>query len=275
MINKRNTIDFLFFLPFLLFLLFLRLLPLLLVAAVSEQVYATGAVGWHWYNEINEIITPEDKKPVQRQSKQLKQLKQLTAQEQMIILRQTVEEAKAKAILFPSEENVYAYLQLQNYVVGKAVVFSRVWQKTLLDYPDIDYSVLHPTENNAQHIVYEEEAMRENEAIAVFREKYGLFFFYRGNNALDRELAPTVESFVQENHISLIPVSVDGKILPIFPNSRSDNGQAAQLGISYFPALVLVDPVNRIVKPLRYGFISQSELKRRFLQIATDFKEGI
>lgn len=245
----------------------IKFLLVLLIFAKFSCVYAANAIGWHWYNEI--IASKEKKLQKKEQPKKV-----LTAQEQMLMLRQMVEEAKAKAILYPSEENVHTYLQLQNYVVEKAAIFSRVWQKTLLDYPDVDYTILHPTENNAQHVVYEEEAVRENEAIASFRNKFGLFFFYRGNNPLDQELAPTISSFAKENHISLVSVAVDGKTLPNLPNSRQDSGQAAKLGVSYFPALILVDPINKVIKPLRYGFISQDELKRRFLQVATDFKEG-
>jgi conjugal transfer pilus assembly protein TraF len=246
----------------------IKFLVLVLLVNASVQVSAAPAVGWHWYNEI---IESKDKN---KKLKPAKKLHEVTAQEQMLQLRQTVEEAKARAILFPSEENVHTYLQLQNYVVAKAAIFSRVWKKTLLDYPDVDYAISHPTENNAQHVMYAEEDARENQAIAALSDKYGLFFFYRGNNLLDQELAPTIAGFAREYHVALIPVAVDGKILAVFPGSRNDSGQAAKLGITYFPALVLVDPASQEVKPLNYGFIAQDELKRRFLQVATDFKEG-
>jgi len=263
MINIKNMINI--FISLIFFAMFFAMS--IIVFAISEPVYASGAIGWHWYNEI--IKNKNQKIP-----KKSLERKEFTAQEQMVELRKTVEEAKARAILFPSEQNVYTYLILQNYVVEKAEIFSRVWQKTLLDYPEVNYGVLHPTENNAQHILYAEKRERESQAIAYFRDKYGLLFFYRGNNSLDKELAPTIQSFITENHLALIPVTVDGVALGIFPQTQVDNGQAKKLGITYFPALILVDPINKIVKPLNYGFIAQDELRNRFLQVATDFREG-
>ena len=235
----------------------------MMMILIQTSAFA-GAIGWHWYNEIYEA----KEKPVKNKS-----IKQPTAEAEMAKLRETVREAKSKAILYPTEENVREYITLQNLVAEKASMFSSMWQKVLLDFPELSYAVLHPTENNAQHVLYEQDREKENQAIALYREKYGMFFFYRGDNLLDQELAPTIASFSKENQISLIPISVGGKILSVFTESTIDKGQAKKLGIKYFPALILVDPKSRAVQPLNYGFISADELRRRFLQVATDFKE--
>lgn len=245
----RNMINFFFF--------------SLLVFAIPIAVYA-DAIGWHWYNEIQ---------PLKKKEK-LNQKKHETAVEEMAKFRAEVEEAKAQAILYPSEENVSTYIALQKIVTERAANFTRMWQKVLLDYPSLNYAISNPTENNAQHVVYAEHSKREKEAIAFFREKYGLFFFYRGNDPLDQELSPTIANFGKENGIAVQAVSMDGKILPIFANTSIDTGQAKKLSIQYFPALILVDPKNHKVKPLNYGFIAGDELRRRFLQVATDFQEG-
>ena len=263
-------------------LFFLFLLPIL---CISGAALAKEAVGWHWYNEIY----PENKKDKKNKideegekngkyEKNEKEKQEGYAMTQIAVLRQAVQEAKAKAILHPTEENMRSYLILQNLVVNQANMFAHAWKKTLLDYPELDYSILHPTQNNAQHVLYAETRKKEDEVIKTFSQKYGLLFFYRGNNPIDQELAPTIASFSQENNISLIPITVDGKRLEVFTNFRmnqTDNGQVEKLGIKYFPALILVDPKNQKVRPLNYGFISDSDLRRRFLQIATDFQEGV
>lgn len=242
----------------------------LTILVISKPAWAKDAVGWHWYNEIYH----EDKKDEKNKGAIQKNKKESSATLQMALLRKAVREAKARAILYPTVENMRSYLILQNFVTNQAGLFTQIWKKTLLEYPELDYSVLHPTQNNAQHVLYAETSRREAEAIKAFGEKYGLLFFYRGNNPLDQELASTIESFGKDNNISLIPVSVDGKNLEVFATSHADNGQAEKLGIKYFPALVLVDPKNQKVQPLNYGFISDSELRRRFLQIATNFRDG-
>ncbi|HBY5507215.1 TPA: type-F conjugative transfer system pilin assembly protein TraF, partial [Klebsiella pneumoniae] len=52
---------------------------------------------------------------------------------------------------------------------------------------------------------------------------------------------------------------------------RMDGGQASRLGIRYFPALMLADPKSGAVKPVSYGFISQDDLAKQFLNVSTDF----
>ena len=230
---------------------------------------AKEAIGWHWYNEIY----PEDKKEKAEKDGSYERNKKESALMQMDLLRQAVREAKARAILYPTVENMRSYLILQNFVTNQAGLFTQIWKKTLLEYPELDYSILHPTQNNAQHIIYAENIRKEKEAIKSFSEKYGLFFFYRGNEALDKALAPTIKGFSRENNISLIPISVDGKPIDIFATNHINNGQAEKLGIKHFPALILVDPKNQKVIPINYGFISDSGLHRRFLQVATEFKE--
>lgn len=238
----------------------------LLTLCISAPAIANDAIGWHWYNEIY----PEDKHETADKTK-----KEKSASLQMQILRQAVREAKAKAILYPTEENMRMYLILQNLVMEKASVFTHVWKKTLLDYPELDYSIAQPTQNNAQHILYSEARKKEAAAIKYFSQKYGMLFFYRGNDPMDKELAPTIEAFSRENNLSLIPVSMDGKKLEVFKINHTNLGQAEKLGIKYFPAFILVDPKSQKTVALNYGFISDSELRRRFLQVATNFQEGV
>jgi len=256
----------------------LTLIGAVMTVADTTNAFAYQAIGWHWYNELP--FMQEKKKQEQKEQKEhmeptdspVKESMQVTAVAEIKKLREGVEEAKAKAILDPTEVNVRDYIALQNYVATKATMFSQVWQKILLDYPGLDLRVVSPTQSAIQSVVYDEKRKKESEVIRYFSERYGLLFFYRGENPLDNELARVVSTFVQENSISFIPVSVDGKVLEIFATGKVNNGQAEKLGIKHFPALVLVDPGGKKIKPVNYGFISGAELRERFLQIATDFK---
>ncbi len=259
-LTNKSTMIIIMFISFTSFTLFVFFVP--------TVVLAKKAIGWHWYNEIY----PKNER---NQKQVMKDMKKGSAIFQMSMLRRAVREAKAKAILYPTKSNIRVYLILQNFVMSKAALFTQVWKKTLLDYPELDYSILHPTQNSAQHILYAERSRKEDEVINSFSKKYGLLFFYRGNSSLDQALAPTIESFSKKHNISLLPVSVDGKNLPVFDTNHVDNGQAEKLGIKHFPALVLVDPKDQKILPLNYGYISSSELRRRFLQVATNFQEGV
>ena len=48
--------------------------------------------------------------------------------------------------------------------------------------------------------------------------------------------------------------------------------RAQRLGVKYFPAMMLVDPKQGSIRPLSYGFISQDDLAKQFLNVSEDFK---
>ncbi|HFP6864319.1 TPA: conjugal transfer protein TraF, partial [Escherichia coli] len=89
--------------------------------------------------------------------------------------------------------------------------------------------------------------------------------------ALDGELAKVVQRFSDEYNVALIPVSMDGARSEALPQTRPDSGQAQRLGVTHLPALFLVEPGAERYQPLAYGFMTQDDLMKRFLSVATDF----
>ena len=67
-------------------------------------------------------------------------------------------------------------------------------------------------------------------------------------------------------------VSVDGKLRREGADSRRGGGQSRRMGLSNCPALFGVDPGTRNFRPLAYGFMTQDDLAKRFLNVATGFK---
>ncbi|XIW30346.1 conjugal transfer protein TraF (plasmid) [Escherichia coli] len=96
--------------------------------------------------------------------------------------------------------------------------------------------------------------------------------FTGGRTPSTGKLAQVINGFRDTYGLSVIPVSVDGVINPLLPDSRTDQGQAQRLGVKYFPTMMLVDPKQGSVRPLSYGFISQDDLAKQFLNVSEDFK---
>jgi conjugal transfer pilus assembly protein TraF len=121
-------------------------------------------------------------------------------------------------------------------------------------------------------VVQARDQAKQKDAIADAAARYGMFFFYKGSDPIDVQMAGVVKDFSTAHHIALIPVSVDGQVAPTVPDSRPDNGQSQSMHINYFPALFLVEPASREYHPLAYGFMTQDDLAKRFLNISTGFK---
>ncbi|MEA9392702.1 type-F conjugative transfer system pilin assembly protein TraF [Acerihabitans sp. TG2] len=226
--------------------------------------------GWHWYNEPK-------KKPVVSQQKPaptpvVPDFSKLSPTEQADLLKGYTREALARAILHPTSENTATFLRWQKFWTDHASMFSQSFAVAQLKHPDLDYNLEHPHYNSTAPLQEARAQADQAQAISKLSGQYGLFYFYRGNDPIDAQMAGVVADFAHRRHISLIPVSVDGQVSPQVPDSRRDDGQSAKMGISHFPALFLVDPASRNFRPLAYGFMTQDDLAKRFLNVATGFK---
>ena len=228
-------------------------------------------IGWQFYN------LPKKAKPKKAElpQPQVPQAMPLSDLEQMKMLQKQLEEVKATAIMKPTPENVARYKVYQDYFVEKSTQFSSAWEAMLLKYPQLDYNIKNSFYNATAPIKAVEERKAQSEAIQLVNQQYGVFFFYRGNEALDNKLAEIVKGFGEQYGLSIVPISVDGKAATSYPQSKFDSGQAQSMGIKYFPALYLVNPQKSEYKPLAYGFITQDDLARRMLNVVTNFKPRI
>ncbi len=86
------------------------------------------------------------------------------------------------------------------------------------------------------------------------------------------QLAQVINGFRDTYGLSVIPVSVDGVINPLLPDSRTDQAGAAPR-CEIFPAMMLVDPKQgSVLARYQYGFISQDDSAKQFLNVSEDFK---
>ncbi len=244
-------------------------LLLMLSLGLSQAALADAppAIGWHWYNYVDSPVdhpAKSKKKPVD--------LSQLSPTQALEIIKQGYQEALNQAVIDPNEENVKQYLAMQEWMENQSSLFAAQYPKVLLDYPQLDSRIQHPTEQLATQVVGEKVSADQRAALKALAQSNGVLFFYRGGNSLDELMAKIMQQFASINQIALIPVSMDGNVSASFPDSRIDHGQAAKLGVQAFPAVMLVNPDTHQVQPVMYGFATMDELLQRFLLIANNFK---
>ncbi|EAO0630690.1 type-F conjugative transfer system pilin assembly protein TraF [Salmonella enterica] len=229
--------------------------------------------GWFWYNEPK---TPPDKPQEKQQPAQpvIPDFSKMTAQEQAKVLRGYTMEALNRAILYPSRENTATFLRWQKFWTDRGAMFSQSFAAAQLSHPDLDYNLEYPHYNSMAPFVQTRDQQARNNAVEQMARQYGLFYFYRGSDPIDVQMAGVVADFAKSNGISLIPVSVDGQVAASLPQSRPDTGQSRSMNISHFPALFLVDPKNKNYRALSYGFMTQDDLAKRFLNVSNGFKPG-
>lgn len=224
--------------------------------------------GWQWYNAPKKAAQHQQEKP----STHGVTFDQLNAKEQVAVLHYITIEAVNKVTLYPTEENAKRAIVLQNFWANHASRVTQVWKQAMLNNPSLDYTVSHPTENNAVPLELAKKRALENKAIAHFAKDNALFFYYRGNSALDQLLAKNVIRFCSEHQLHLVGISMDGKLISGITMNSANNGKAESLHLKAIPALVLVNTQTRTTTPIHYGYVTDEELAHRFLQVAQDFK---
>lgn len=231
-----------------------------LLACMMPMLFAnTLPQGWHWYNVPVTTTQPS--------------ISNLTPTEQLKVIQQGYDEAKAQAILYPTESNVTLYLEMQQFMTDHASDFAAMWPEVLLDHPELNYHITHPTEQAVSQAINGQKTSDEVTAVQALAAQNGILFFYRGNQQIDQEMAQNIANFAKTYNIAVLPVSVDGNVLTsIFQNSKVDHGEAAKLGIQYFPAVILFNDQTKKVQPIAYGYLAQDELLQQFLLVYSNFK---
>lgn len=243
--------------PLILFVFIILVSLIITNSYANDHYFDSKPQGWHWYenpvdqkNDDEEFTDPLD---------------QMNAENKAML------RALYTARKNPTKENVKNYIAMQNTTTGEARKFSHVWEAVLLENPELNYAIKHPTNNYARMV--EEDGLRkkEEDAIHALAQVSGLFFFYRSTCPYCRAFAPTVKQFADQYGIKVIPITTDGIALPEFPNSRINQGQAEAFQVRVEPALFAVNPYTHKAIPITYGLISIADLKRRILDLATQF----
>jgi len=230
------------------------------IFADDMPFFQKHATGWHWYDD------PVDEENITAENTISDPTKQMNA------VRATIQRALNKAVIEPTRDNVKAYINLQNQLMAQSGKFADAWKEILVENPSLDYSLIHPTNNIARQVESDQENLKEENAIHTLAKESGLFFFYHSTCPYCQRFAPIVKSFAERYGVTVIPITTDGVSLPEFPNSFIDQGQKETFHVTVEPSLFAVNPYSHQAYPVSYGLISEADLKKRILDIATRVK---
>lgn len=244
--------------------------PIFSIALMLATTFAhsnEAPIGFLWYN------TPKPSDVQQHKKQQGVPFSQLSYTQRDKVLHFYTMEAMHRARQTKSMEDMRQFLALQDYWLQESSRFRNLFQKTMLYYPEYDYSVTHPTSSIGTKLLDAEREKNNKAAIHSLSKTHGLLFFYRSQNPYDQKQIAVLQDFSKRFDMPLIPVSVDGKLSPELPNSRVDKGQAETLGVRFFPAVLLVNPKSQETFPIAFGFTTQDVLETNLVSVIHHFKE--
>ena len=223
---------------------------------------ASSSLGWHFYCDRIEEETGDE-------AKATKAPQAPRATERILSMRRALEEARARAVLEPTPENVKAYLRLQQEALQGAAAFSDAFRRAVWSNPGLDYTLRRPVGALAKRLWSEERRAEREDVLAQLGKRYG--FIYLGSERCPgcRVFGPLLRAFALRHGIEVLAVSMTGGPLDGWPDAVPDAGRAARLGIKarVLPAVVLYDTRNRRAIPVSYGVVAEDQLAERIFAL--------
>jgi conjugal transfer pilus assembly protein TraF len=194
-------------------------------------------------------------------------------------MREQAEEVLSRAIEAPTQENIAAYMAYQRLLTQRAEEFARIWQWVLWQHPELDPTVEEPIATVGLSVAQAERVKKRDEALSQLAQTSGLLYFFSGDCSLCDVQSPILSAFAQVYGFSVIPISLDGGVDPVWGPGKVDRGAAKRLGVEKVPVIFLAQPpsppAGRAGEILRVGtgLLSMEDLAMRLYSISESDKE--
>lgn len=235
------------------------------------SIWQCDAPKWNWYcDDMPEQAAPAAAAPKPEEKNARIELKDIKKAEQ---LRAELKRREDIAVMDPSESNIKDYLEAWQMTQEKGAVFADQWRRVVWTNPELDYTIKRPVNNVAIRTYDQGRDASEGMQLRDLAKEHGLLFFFRSDCPYCHQLAPTLKQLSRLYGIDILPVSMDGRGLPDFPNPSVDQGQSRALKITAVPALFIGSKKTADVAPIGFGLLSQAEIVNRIF-VLTNTKPG-
>ncbi|WP_298300457.1 conjugal transfer protein TraF [uncultured Erythrobacter sp.] len=189
----------------------------------------------------------------------------IPATQELEAITSELRELKARAILYPTRDNVAAYVRFQRAQLDRASLFSDVWQRAIWQDPELDYTLQRPVGAVAKKQWQDVREAERDTVMGRLSERYGLFYFFSATCGPCEVMSPIVKGVASRWGITVRAISTDGGPSRHFPDYRVETNQRERMGLETkaTPALVLWDSEAKRPIPIGYGVLSADELQDR------------
>ena len=217
----------------------------------AEKTYfADRERGWFWYEKD---ASGSGRKPRDPERK-------TTVED----VRRRGEELFGRAVLFPTAENVRAYMEHQKRVFERSEEFARTWKRVLLETPSLDASVENPVSAAGAGIARELRREAADSMLRRISETGKLVFFFRSDCPFCGGQAEVLATLEKRHGIGVVAASLDGRGLPpLYPRFVDGSAQAGRLRVEAVPAIFLFVPSRRKIARIGTGFLTLGETRER------------
>lgn len=258
----------------------LALLLLFVPAPGAARLFCDGDAidGWHFYCDPEPVpeVAPQPPAPpppaedIAEEDPEPQEVP-LTATEQVAAFRKMAEEAKNRAILEPTIENVVAYMEINQRMAQMAGKFAAVWQRGLFQSPHLDANVKRPLTQMGTHIYQDQINAAREAALHRAASEAGLIFVFEDPVSCRVCLAQSqiLAAIRKAYGIEVLAVSADGSAIEHFPDAVVDEGQLEALGVldTPKPFIAMLDVETGEAQLIGGGLLTEDQILERIYVI--------
>ena len=242
------------------------------------------ASGYHFYCEAEIPNAPKESEETQKQAplpKAQPQARPPTDQpmkytQKMEAFRALEAEAKYKAVLDPTPQNILAYMQISKFMGQQATLFAEVWKRVLMQEPDLDFNATWPITGTGNYIHKLERKAELETAFVKAATTSGILFGFEGQGcAICAEQGKILANMQAEYGVEVLPISLDGHGLETFEEFVTDAGQLSALGLENLsaPFVAVVELGTERVTRIGAGLVTADQILER-VYLVTALAQG-
>ena len=231
----------------------------------AESIWDDPDRPYQWYPPDPPPKQKQARKPVPPKDPDLRSIKTVAA------LRKEVDRLRDRAIMSGTPHDVRIFLGAQQFLLEKSSIFADVARRVVWSTPEVDYSLRRPTESMALQSFNYSERMRQEQSVKDAMQRYGVYFFMSSTCPYCKLEAQALKNLESMVGLQVLPISLDGKGISLYPRPLPDNGIASILAERFgqqrlpVPSLFLVPKDNSGTPPIpiSFGMASSSEILER------------
>jgi conjugal transfer pilus assembly protein TraF len=221
--------------------------------------FADKERGWFFYEKPKPIVKPKPKE-AQPEIVQAPPVPQMLAPRDILKKQgEDYENAAAEAILHPTAANYRDYLMKTQKILGQSQDFAEGLKAYTYAAPELDYTLQNPQGNGVQikNIAKNED---KSKALVNYSRDNAIIFVFRSDCPYCHKFAPIVKYFAAMYGYVVLPISMDAKGLPEYPNPRYSPALLQKLQPQAVPAVYMLNPKENKVSTVGFGLTDTDTL---------------
>lgn len=195
----------------------------------------------------------------------------LPATDAMMAFRAYVDELKYRAVLDPTEENVRAYIEVQQAMIDQAGHFTDQWQRIIFESPELSATDDFPMAAAGIGVYQDQMKAARDATFQAVANEAGILFIFEDETrcGLCKVQGEVLAQMEEWYGVSILAVSKDGGANSYFPQAVIDEGQLDGFGLAEYPAptMALVVPETGDIAVIGTGLLTADEILERVFVI--------